>query len=94
MPPDALSLDLRSLKLFGVAQAAEDLATQGAPAYQAAVAILEILVKAESSEREVRSINYQLRSARFPSFQDLVSFVLMRASSRRPWCANCIGETS
>lgn len=74
MPPDALSLDLRSLKLFGMAQAAEDLATQGAPAYQAAVAILEILVKAESSEREVRSINYQLRSARFPSFKDLAGF--------------------
>lgn len=74
MPPDALSLDLRSLKLFGMAQAAEELATQGSPAYQAAVAILEILVKAEASEREVRSINYQLRSARFPSFKDLAGF--------------------
>jgi hypothetical protein len=58
MPPNALSLDLRSLKLFGMAQAVEELSTQGSPAYQSAVAILEALVKAEASEREVRSINY------------------------------------
>lgn len=74
MPPNALSLDLRSLKLFGMAQAVEELSTQGSPAYQSAVAILEALVKAEASEREVRSINYQLRSARFPSFKDLAGF--------------------
>lgn len=74
MPPESLSLDLRSLKLFGMAQAVEELASQSSPAYQAAASILEVLVKAEASEREVRSINYQLKSARFPAFKDLAGF--------------------
>jgi len=74
MPPEALALNLRSLKLFGMAQAVEDLANQGSPAYQAAVAILDMLIKAEASEREVRSINYQIKSARFPAFKDLSGF--------------------
>lgn len=74
MPPEALSLSLRSLKLFGMAQAVEELSAQGAPAYQSAEAILEVLIKAEVAEREVRSVNYQLKSARFPVFKDLAGF--------------------
>ena len=36
--------------------------------------MLEMLLKAESSEREVRSINYQMKVAKFPAYRDLTGF--------------------
>ena len=36
--------------------------------------ILEALLKAEVAEREVRSINYQMKVARFPAYRDLAGF--------------------
>jgi hypothetical protein len=57
MQPDALMVMLKSLKLFGMAQAITDLAAQASPAYQNALPILDTLLKAEVAEREVRSVN-------------------------------------
>jgi DNA replication protein DnaC len=65
---------LRSLKMYGLAQAASDLIEQGAPAFTAAVPILSQLLKAEVAEREVRSIAYQIKAARFPAYKDLTGF--------------------
>ena len=65
---------LRSLKLHGMAQAVEDLVAQGAPAFEATVPILSQLLKAEIAEREVRSIAYHTKVARFPSYKDLAGF--------------------
>ena len=65
---------LRSLKLHGMAQAVDDLVVQGAPAFEAATPILSQLLKAEIAEREVRSIAYQTKVARFPSYKDLAGF--------------------
>jgi DNA replication protein DnaC len=65
---------LRSLKMYGMAQAVGDLIDQGAPAFEAAVPILSQLLKAELAEREVRSIAYQIKAARFPAYKDLVGF--------------------
>jgi DNA replication protein DnaC len=64
----------KSLKLFGMAQAIADLAQQGSPAWHGAESVLDALLKAEVAEREVRSINYQMKAARFPSHRDLVGF--------------------
>src|SRR3546814_14916909 len=61
-------------KMDGMAQAAGDLIEQGAPAFDAAVPILSQLLKAEMSEREVRSIAYQIKAARFPAYKDLAGF--------------------
>jgi len=58
---------LRSLKLYGMANAVEDLVAQGGPAFDAATPMLSQLLKAEISEREVRSIAYQTKVARFPA---------------------------
>jgi hypothetical protein len=52
----AVVIMLRSLKMYGMAQAVTDLTEQGAPAFEAAVPILSQLLKAEMAEREVRSI--------------------------------------
>ncbi len=70
----ALVVMLRGLKMFGMAQAVGDLAEQGAPAFEAAVPILSQLLKAEMAEREVRSIAYHTKAARFPAYKDLASF--------------------
>ena len=65
---------LRGLKMYGMAQAASDLMEQGAPAFDTAVPILSQLLKAELAEREVRSIAYQIKAARFPAYKDLAGF--------------------
>lgn len=65
---------LRSLKLHGMAQAVNDLVDQGAPAFEAATPMLSQLLKAEMAEREVRSIAYHMKVARFPSYKDLSGF--------------------
>jgi DNA replication protein DnaC len=70
----AIVVMLRSLKMFGMAQAAGELIEQGAPAFDAAVPMLSGLLKAEMAEREVRSIAYQIKAARFPAYKDLTGF--------------------
>jgi DNA replication protein DnaC len=70
----AITIMLRSLKMHGMAQAAAELTEQGAPAFQSAIPILSQLLKAEIAEREVRSIAYQLKAARFPTYKDLTGF--------------------
>ncbi len=80
MTADAMITTLKSLKLFGMADTIGHLAAQGAPAYQQAVPILETLLKAEVAEREVRSINYQMKAARFPAYRDLAGFDFAQSS--------------
>jgi DNA replication protein DnaC len=70
----AIVIMLRSLKMYGMAQAVGELTEQGSPAFEAAIPILSQLVKAETAEREVRSVAYQLKAARFPAYRDLNGF--------------------
>lgn len=70
----AIVIMLRSLKMYGMAQAVEDLIEQCAPAFEAAIPILSQLLKAELAEREVRSIAYHMKAARFPAYKDLSGF--------------------
>jgi DNA replication protein DnaC len=70
----AIVIMLRSLKMFGMAHAVSDLMEQGSPAFEATVPILSQLLKAETAEREVRSVAYQIKSARFPAYKDLAGF--------------------
>jgi DNA replication protein DnaC len=70
----AIVILLRSLKMPGMAQAVSDLTQQGSPAFEAAIPILTQLLKAETAEREVRSVAYQLKVARFPAYRDLAGF--------------------
>jgi len=74
MKPDAMITTLKTMKLHGMADAVGDLAAQSSPAYQQAVPVLEMLLKAEASECEVRSINYQMTGAKFPAYRDLTGF--------------------
>ena len=70
----AIIIMLRSLKMYGLAQAVTYLMEQGAPAFEAVVPVLSQLLKAELAEREVRSIAYHMKAARFPAYKDLSGF--------------------
>jgi DNA replication protein DnaC len=70
----AIVIMLRSLRMYGMAQAVADLLEQGSPAFDAAVPILSQLLKAETAEREVRPVAYQIKTARFPTYKDLTRF--------------------
>lgn len=74
MLPDTLLGMLRALKWRGMGQAAEDLSAQNSPAFEAALPILTDLVKAEIAEREVRSLAYQMKVAKFPAYRDINGF--------------------
>jgi len=74
MPAEALLATMKTLKLHGMAQAISELAHQQGPAFRKAEPVLEDLLKAEVAEREVRSINYQMKAARFPAYRDLAGF--------------------
>ena len=74
MQPNTMITTLKSLKLFGMAQAIAELAAQASPAFQGAQSILDSLLKAELGERDVRSVAYQMKVARFPAYRDLTGF--------------------
>ncbi|HET6552207.1 MAG TPA: IS21-like element helper ATPase IstB [Dyella sp.] len=74
MSHDAMITTLKSLRLHGMAHALDELAKQGTPLYREAMPLMSTLLKAEVAEREVRSVNYQLKVARFPIYRDLSNF--------------------
>ena len=82
----AVVVMLKALKLYGMAQAVGDLIEQGAPAFSAAVPMVSQLLKAEMAEREVRSIAYHMKSARFPASHP--------ARPTRPWFGNSMAASS
>ena len=74
MLTDSLIPQLKSLKLLGMASAIDELESQGSPRYQQVKPILASLLTAEASDREVRTVKYQLKVAKFPVYRDLVGF--------------------
>ena len=74
MAAEAMVATMKALKLHGMAQAIAELAAQQGPAFTKAEPLLDDLLKAEVAEREVRSINYQMKAARFPAYRDLSGF--------------------
>lgn len=66
--------ELKSLRLHGMAQRYEALVAEGGSALQTAEWLLRALLEAEVTDRQVRSIRYQLGAARFPVHRDLASF--------------------
>ncbi|MEZ8196788.1 IS21-like element helper ATPase IstB [Vibrio cortegadensis] len=74
MHNEALLSTLKALKLHGMVSSIAELSSQNSPAYQQAQPILETLLKAEVADREVRSIAYQMKAAKFPVCRDLYGF--------------------
>jgi len=69
---NALIEQLVALRLHGMAQSAQDLLSARTPPNL--VTALKQLIEAETTERRVRSIQYQMRIARFPHHKDFATF--------------------
>jgi DNA replication protein DnaC len=65
---------LKELRLYGMAGAWVDLTSQGQTGVESSRWLLEHLLQAEQTDRALRSISYQLKSARFPVHRDLAGF--------------------
>ena len=74
MSAESMVMTLKSLKLYGMAHTITELDEQAAPAFKQAEPIIQTLLKAEVADREVRSINYQMKIAKFPAHRDLAGF--------------------
>ena len=78
---EAMIHTLKTLKLYGMASSIEELARQDAVNYERALPILSVLTKAEMADRDVRSIAYQMKAARFPVYRDLPGFDFEQSDS-------------
>ncbi len=63
-------------------------------AFDAAVPILSQLLKAETAEREARSIAYQIKDARFPACKNLAGFDFASSEANEALVASCTAATS
>lgn len=70
---------LRTLKLYGMATAYDEAVVQGSRRKQTVEEILASLCQAETAERKVRSIRYQMGIARLPVQKDLDTFAFADA---------------
>ncbi|WP_241086748.1 ATP-binding protein [Candidatus Vondammii sp. HM_W22] len=68
---DATIATMKLLKLHSMAQSIAELSEQASPAYSKAEPILQQWLKAEVAEREVRSIQYQMKLVRLPAHCEL-----------------------
>ena len=80
MSAEAVVTTLKSMKPHGMAGVVAELAEQGSPAFKQSSELLDKLIKAEVAEREVRSINYQMKIAKFPAHKDLAGFDFTQSS--------------
>ena len=74
MHPD-IKTNLKSLRLHGMAMAWDELTESGESArVDGSKWLIEHLLEAEDTNREMRSISHQMKSARFPLHRDLAGF--------------------
>jgi DNA replication protein DnaC len=66
--------ELKSIKLYGMASAYEELATQGSLTIDTSAWLIKHLLQSESTDRAMRSIRYQLNTAKFPIHRNLADF--------------------
>ena len=66
--------ELKSIKLYGMAMAYEELAAQDPSSIDTSQWLLQHLLQAQSTDRAMRSIRYQLNAAKFPIHRNLADF--------------------
>ena len=70
-----IATELKNLRLYGMSGAWDELLAQGESAgLQSARWLVEHLLDVEHTDRAMRSISYQLHSAKFPVHRDLAGF--------------------
>ena len=66
--------ELKELRLHGMADAWADLIEQGATSTETSKWLLEHLLRAEHTDRAMRSVRHQMNAAKFPVHRDLAGF--------------------
>jgi len=79
---NALIEGLKALRLHGMAGCAHDLLARRTPPNLTTV--LKQLIEAETVERRVRSIEYQMRVAKFPHHKDFATFDYAISAVKKP----------
>ena len=70
-----VAAELKSLRLYGMMSAWEEVASDGnSVGVQTSRWLIEHLLQAEHTDRHMRSISYQMHSAKFPVHRDLAGF--------------------
>lgn len=69
-----LAIELKALRLHGMAAAWADLVSQGNAQVDDSRWLIEHLAQAEATDRGVRSVNHQMHAAKFPAHRDLAGF--------------------
>jgi len=69
-----IGAELKSLRLFGMAAAWNEISADDGAAVQSSRWLIERLLQAEGTDRAMRSIRYQMSAARFPVHRDLSGF--------------------
>ena len=70
-----VTAELKALRLHGMAGAWTDLVEQGSLAsLESSRWLIEHLLQAETTNRALRSVNYQMSAAKFPAHRDLAGF--------------------
>jgi DNA replication protein DnaC len=70
-----VTVELKGLRLHGMAGAWVDLVEQGSSAgLDGSRWLIEHLLQAESADRAMRSVSHQMHAARFPVHRDLAGF--------------------
>lgn len=75
---------LKALQLHGMAASYAELAAQGTASLGASEWLITHLLEAESTDRALRSIRYQMHAAKFPVHRDLARFDFSQAKVDRP----------
>lgn len=72
-----IKTSLKSLRLHGMAMAWDELTENGeSTRVDSSKWLIEHLIEAEDTNREMRSISHQMKTARFPLHRDLAGFDL------------------
>jgi DNA replication protein DnaC len=69
-----VTAELKDLRLHGMADAWADLLTQGPASTESSKWLIEHLLRAENTDRGMRSIRHQMNAAKFPVHRDLAGF--------------------
>lgn len=79
-----VSEELKALRLYGMVGAWEEVSADGnSVGIQTSRWLIEHLLQAEHTDRAMRSIRYQLQTAKFPVHRDLAGFVFDQAKVDR-----------
>jgi DNA replication protein DnaC len=73
-----ISTELKELRLYGMAQAWDELTTQEGKSNDMGIQtsrwLIEHLLQAEHAQRAFASVRHQMKAARFPLYRDLAGF--------------------